>query len=55
VGGYSLRLYLQSGVVLGLFSESPCWKPIDDMFVKIHRLGVGILNIDLYAVSWVEK
>ncbi|XP_029341315.1 ring canal kelch protein-like [Acyrthosiphon pisum] len=51
VGGYCSGSYLQSFFVLDLFSESPCCKPIDDMLVKRSKLGVGVINNNLYAVG----
>lgn len=40
--------------VLELPSESPRWKPSVDMLVKRVVLGVGVINNNLYAVSYVE-
>eukprot|EP00102_Acyrthosiphon_pisum_P019852 XP_016657062.1 PREDICTED: kelch-like protein 2 [Acyrthosiphon pisum] len=50
VGGYGLGSYLRSGFVIDLFSESPS-KRIDDMLVKRAKLGVGVINKNLYAVG----
>ncbi|XP_016658428.1 ring canal kelch homolog isoform X1 [Acyrthosiphon pisum] len=37
--------------VLDLSAESPCWKPSVEMFVKRNKVGVGVINNYLYAVS----
>jgi len=52
MGGYSIGSIMQSVDVLDLFSEPPCWKPTVPMLVKRTEFGVGVINNNLYAVSY---
>jgi len=53
MGGFSIRSPIQSVDVLDLFSEPPCWKPTVSMLVKRTEFGVGVINNNLYCVSYI--
>jgi len=53
MGGHSIGSIVQSVDVLDLFLEPPCWKPTVAMSVKRTEFGVGVINSNLYAVSYI--
>jgi len=53
VGGVNLSSS-QSVSMLDVSSQSPSWLPMVDMLVSRKRLGVGVLDNCLYAVSYIN-